>query len=931
MTQLPRPRSTGNAGVHEVMAEFDRIGWGPVSNAESDSGTDVWVQPADEELRLLPSLLGLQVKSGPSYFEDPGVVEGMDGWWYYESTPDHFNDWAYHLVRHLIVLRDLEARVSYWEHVTPSTVVSTGQGRKIFVPAHRTVDEEHAAELRRIAQSPPPVLPYEGTVLDPPDTISPESELRYALIAPRLITSPIDFNPDEPIGAVEGVAMLTQGRFRELSVVAEQNEEVPDPRELDTGADWAWRLVAAIWDWAFNGPVDPLRAVAETAPDPARAVASGVFAACALARAELHDEAISLLTPLIGNGDMDSIDHAWLLVQRARASSEIGDLNQCNADATAAKELLEGRPDEITKSAIASAAERLAAISGTDERHDYRQVAVASDTHTAWWQSQRAAWGLASAVDVGFRAWAQEMSVNLGGSRDHGEANLFGAELCADLAGEHSAWSHFASLGAQLRIQHADESAERDEEIAEGLDALRRSGDDKSLRLAVRRVLWDGPIDAVAEAVARIRPHVWTRTAAATNFVALEVAGDLLSEDTAAETLDSMIDLVDDGLTGFVDRFQPTVNVTLAVYEAMAGVMPAAATTSHSAVAGFVATRPADHPSIYEERISRSLDWLGLDSVDDSGRAALRQRAFQTQSILSTRILGWLGTDDTDAFERLKSQAASGDLDALAELPEVQLLDPGQAESLIAVLEERTKQALSEMSDGRHNSGSVSTFDALTLLNLQFPDAACWRVVHDVLRNPAALADQKSAICIRIASLTDRLPDAERQRLTGSLDDIATAAEGFWPGNRVAGADIVLAVAIGVFAPNEAEAAVIRLALGSDQQRVNAARLLGYGHCPTMQPLLAHMIRDTHPPVRSHAARSIGMIAARTPTPLAETLAQHITEADGRLLPLGLLAGFAHDSQSLNDIGEAAASQLHDHRSAHVRLRARRLLDRRAG
>ena len=452
MTKLPRPRSTGNAGVHEVMAEFERIGWGPVSTADSDSGTDIWVQPTDESLDLLRCLLGVQVKSGPSYFDRSDAVDGEPGWWYYESTPDHFEDWAHHRDRHLIVLRDLDERVSYWEHVMQSAVVSTGQGRKIFVPAHQTIDEDHAAELRRIALSLPPVLSFEGTVLDPPETISPESELRYALIAPRLITSPINFNPDEPIRAVEAVAMLTQGRFRELSIIADRNEEVPDPRELDAEADWAWRFVAAIWDRVFNDAVEPLRSVAQTAPDPACAAASSVFAACALARAERHQEAISILVPLIEDGQLGPIDRAWVLVQRARASSEIGDLSRCNADATAARDLLERLPGEITKSAIAAAAEWLVAISVSSESNDYRQVAVASDTHASWWQSQRAAWGLATALDVGFRAWAQEMSVTLGGSRDHGEADLFGTELCTDLAAAHSAWSHFASLGARLQI-----------------------------------------------------------------------------------------------------------------------------------------------------------------------------------------------------------------------------------------------------------------------------------------------------------------------------------------------------------------------------------------------------------------------------------------------------------------------------------------------
>ena len=155
MTKMPRQRSTGNAGVYEVMGEFSRIGWGPASNSDSDSGTDIWVQPTDETLNLLRCQLGVQVKSGSSYFKRLGEKNGEVGWRYDESSSDRFDDWAYHQVRHLIVLRDLDARVSYWEHVAPAAVVSTGQGRKIFVPAHQIIDEEHAAELRRIALSPP--------------------------------------------------------------------------------------------------------------------------------------------------------------------------------------------------------------------------------------------------------------------------------------------------------------------------------------------------------------------------------------------------------------------------------------------------------------------------------------------------------------------------------------------------------------------------------------------------------------------------------------------------------------------------------------------------------------------------------------------------------------------------------------------------------
>ena len=524
MARSSRPRSTGNSGMHYVMGAFNEIGWGPASNAENDEGTDLFVQAADESGDLLRCVVGVQVKTGRSYFEQRGEVDGERGWWYYESEPDHFDDWVNYNVPHLIVLHDPDTRVSYWAHVTSSAVRSTGQGRKILVPESQTIDDEHAAALRDVALSQNVPLSFEGTVLGPPPgTVPPECTLRYALIAPRLVAPHPNHDPERPMSAAEGVALLAQGRFRGLKTRAERHEEVPDPDDPDAAGDWTWRFVAAIWDWALRDSIASLEAVLDSAPDARSAAASGVFVACALARAERHRDAIAVLTPLVEDDWMDPVDRAWVLVQRARASSELGDLQSCHADALVARVLLAGHSDDVTASAIAAAVEWHLSISGSAEDRDYRPTAVASDTTVSWWRSQLAGWGLASAVDLGFRQWAQELSVSTAGTGDHGSMELFGAEFCADLVGEHAAWKRFASLGARLRVQHTIESSDMKVELIEGLDALRRSGDVKSLRLAIGRLLWDGPIDTAARAVSRVHPYEWTRTTVTTNFAVLVV------------------------------------------------------------------------------------------------------------------------------------------------------------------------------------------------------------------------------------------------------------------------------------------------------------------------------------------------------------------------------------------------------------------------
>ena len=531
-------------------------------------------------------------------------------------------------------------------------------------------------------------------------------------------------------------------------------------------------------------------------------------------------------------------------------------------------------------------------------------------------------------MDVGFRQWAQELSVTIiGGGPDHGTMELFGAELCADLAAEHAAWKTFASLGARLRTQHAAESRDEKTELIEGLDALRRCGDANSLRLAIGRLLWYGPIDAAASAVSRIRPDAWTRTTIPTNFAALETAGDLLGENAAAEMLVWVSYITDDGIAEFMDRYQPTMTVSFAAYKAMAGLMPAAAPTVHSSIAAFVATQRTDLPDVMARQLAGQIDWLDYDSVDDAGRATLRQTAFGERSHIGTRILGWLAAnDDTEALGRLKSQAVEGDLDALAELTDVQLLNDTQAAALVSLLDEQARRILSEARDGRYNNDSIDTLDALTLLNLQFPDAARWPIVHEVLSEPRALADHKTTMCTRIAALADRLPASERDLLVANIDTIASATEGFWPGTKTAGIDVVLAVALDAMDADEAKAAITRLALGSKQQRTNAAKLLGLGHCPGMRPILTQLLRDPHPPVRLQAARSIGKLTARTPDALSVALAHDVAYSTGLYLPSALLAGISLDSPQPNETSDELATHLQHHPSAQIRHQARRLL-----
>ena len=785
------------------------------------------------------------------------------------------------------------------------------------------IDSEHATALRTVALTQQVPSSREDSAVDPPPEVVPEGcELRYALVAPWLVAP--HPNSEGPITSAEGVALLAQGRFRGLKNHSDRNEDVPDPADPDAAVEWGWRFVAAIWDWATTDSTALLATVFESAPDTRSAAASGVFAACALARLERHRHAIEVLTPLAADDEMDQVDRAWVLVQRARASAELGEVQDCRADATQARDLLVGYHADITASAIAAAAawqqHMIASVEDDDYLGAYLAVTEAMDNSVSRWRWQQLGLGLANAVDAGFRQWAQELSITIGGSPNHGEMELFGTELCADLAGDHSAWKTFSSLRARLRVQHAAKFSNETNEVIEGLNALLCSGDDKSLKLALGHLLWDGPIEVAASAVSRICAGAWTRTTVSARFAALETAGDLLDKDAAGDMLAQVAHVAGDGIGEFLDRYQPAVSVDFASYRAMEGMAPAAASTAHSSIAGFIADQRTDLPEVMARHLANQLNWLDFHSVEDDIRSVLSHTAMAQQSYIGTRILGWFAANGgNEALSRLKSQAVEGDLDALAELADVELLSNTEAAALISVLDERARELLSDIRTGQYNTGSINTLDALTLLSLKFPDAARWSVLHEVLREPLTLADQKSTMCIRLAALADLVPASERDLLVANIDAIATAKEGFWPGTNMAGADILVAVALDAMDADEADTAVTQLALGSHQQRINAARLLGLGHCPGMRPILTQLIRDPHPPVRFETARSIGKLAARTSGALPAQLARHVARSDGLYLPSALLGGLALDSPPLNDTSEEIATHLQDHPSARIR------------
>jgi hypothetical protein len=923
MVRASPQEQTGGAGVNDVSANFERINWGPVPNTQHDLGTDLFVQARDARRfdRGLP--VGVQVRAGPSYFDQPAYAEdgSLLGWWHYESELDHFNDWVTHGLRHLLVLHDLVTRISYWVHVSAEAVESTGKGAKILVPVNQKIDPEHLDDLLAVAASHKPVISLEGTAWAASATnIAPARRLRYALLVPRLVAPHRNTGFGTAIDPEQAVALLAQVRVRDLSIFADKHNAVPALDEAASFKDWRWRFVAAFGRLLIDNDWSAVAASMEDAPNPASRAAACVVTACALMDAERHVEAATLLSEQ--SDDASPIDWAWIQTQLARTRAEIGEVATARQDAAAALRALVGDPDDVTASAIRAAAAQLLFQTAQWGDQQLEEFITKTDTAVSWWRTQTLASALTAAADRNFRQWADEQATRID-FEDTVNNRLFAAVVSAHLTGEQGAWRSMGSLLARdtLIVQHAEGDTSRQ---TEALDELRRSGDEKSLELAAKRLWAIGPLDSLAEAARHIQPGSWTHTTARANLVLWQEAGDVLDEATASGAARYCLDVLTDD-SAFIARTTPPFHIYYYSLKALAGLLDAADDALHRDLAGFLASLPPITDELTTKSLTQLVPRLRATALAPSdGRAAWRQAATsQPNRRLTAAMLGLLAHDDNQARELLLGRIAEDDNDALAAYGDLGRLDIEVAGCLMAQDAQLLHTNIAQAQTGHFAiSRTRDPAARLAILGVHFPDVAPWDALLGYLGHDRVSSEHKRLACLALAEPAGRLPEEVRSALRDLLPQLAqtTQTNGVL-GLPFGGAALMLAAAIGALDDQTLTSSVAGLLAGSRQERRDAATLIGRLSRPELTVALVTLIRDPYPDVRAEAAHALASHVASPDTDtdlLAVAGLQRALTDPGARTPLAIAYGITAAGTPSDEARELIAPLL-EHPSALVR------------
>lgn len=766
----------GSAGQSIVKGQLEKLGWGAVPNPEHDLGTDLWLMPRDDRGFDWGLLCGAQVKTSPNsskktkYFKTPKLVDGeVTGWVYYEEAQDHFQYWISHAAAHFLVLHDLKAGISYWELVTADKVEWTDKGGKILVPRHQTIDETCLNLLLAAASTQRSAPGWEGSAWTGAKGLAPADQLRYALLAPRLIASHPNLAPSAEVTAVQAIATLVLCRFEAFNSGDFSSNHYPQLDMITASSSWSLRLFAALYGAISDNHVQELLQFLDQPPqaEHERAAAATIAATFYFETGDARAAAARLATEL----DRDRatpVDHAWLQVQSARAARELGQFTLARSLALEAFRTRLNAPEDPTCLALSAAASQIMFSLGPPEATSFSDAVIASDTAVSWWRSQLVSWGLTDILDISFKGWAQDGSITFGAATGPIK-HLRAASLISGLSGDHPAWGHALSMLARCTLL-SDERPDRDT-AQDLINDLRLSGDRDNLTRTVKQLLWSGPTGAVSDAAARFALDDCTRSTLLTSLELIIEGADELTEDAVLSHIRwAMQTFENPSETIALMRGRLTAHgLTLKLFALIRALLPIAPDPLIREVIDFALralTQP--HSDNTRAELLRTIRLIPSTAWESADIDTLRQAGAGDGNLRAGVDQLFSGSDPAREAE-LMTAAETGNPDALRALPDLRRITPTAAAAQIPALRASVLERVQEARQGRWSDATVDHAWALTIINMSCPEHADWSPIVELLTDSHVYADDIDKTMRAICARPELVPEDVRVGLVESL------------------------------------------------------------------------------------------------------------------------------------------------------------------
>ncbi|WP_256921990.1 DUF4365 domain-containing protein [Leifsonia sp. NCR5] len=904
----------GDIGERAAEVFFLELQWGPLPTGVQDLGTDLFIQLRDESGVDLRLMLGAQVKTGDSWFDSPGTLDGKPGWWYKEPDKSHAEYWANHHVPHILVLQSEDRRRRVWAVLSKDTIVDTGAGFKVFVPAEQRLDPSWRETWVRYASESRVAPPLEGSRWNFSINELPRDEwARFALLAPRLVAPHPNKGYGTAINWAEATAICLQAESERWDGFAANLSAVPSSEDAQSADEAGWRFAAAVRQWIDEGSIELLEAF-DAEANVALRVAKNVC--LSVAYFDRQEFALAATTIDAEITDELSVDHVWLAVHRSRILAETGNADAALEQLAKANVEVASVAGDVTVSALRSSILWSLYELSDRESLDLSAVAPGMDTTTSWWRTQSVASGLESWTTRVFRGWGRDRAKRFGGSNAaHNE--LFSAALIARLAGDSSGYRSATTYMAMVDLAVP---AEVNPPVSASLDSLRECGSEEELKLAIGRIKDEGPLADLRRSVAAITPQTITHTSWRADLVALSEAGGFYPPESAGPLITFLLTVLNDPKP-FEDSYAVHVSVN-GLLQAIAGLSPHLEEQDSERVVRYALGLDANASQIQENSLAALLRTLD-QSVLERHESEFRLKADDAS------LPAWLRTIHaeyvTTSRDTIRPLLLNGDVRALSAVREFTNLNADEAQAMLKVATE----SLLGLRYGATGFGIGGPDMAQLALQIgvfcSLP--AGIQTAISFVADPDALRTPKRNACKWLARQPDLIDEQWRATLRECLPGVIAESRSdplaSWL-DEFGGAAHLLLLALlpeddGARAELEAE-----LVTGDEQMRFDAcdyfARISG------SEPLLLALARDSNYRVSHRAILALSHLVANSPSPqpaYLRALASFAT-ADGEANALFILGGL--ESSPLSRPVRDIVQSLTEHQSAEVRSRAAKTL-----
>jgi hypothetical protein len=912
MTEVPQKLAAGSMGEALARVAFQRIGWAPPAKIDQDIGDDLMTfareRPISDESATtydLSAPVFMQVKASYGEYSKPTHNEdGRDGWWFAESDTDHFDHWLMFGLPYLLVLVDASKEVAYWAHITGSKIVTTGKGRKVFVPFDQRVDNASLKALNAIA------VEHRSSSLEGSawagvfENLPPAARLRNALIMPRLV-APHPNRPQSGISYEQAVAMLLRNRINDLRDASEKGL-CPAPEAWKGHRHWGWRFVAALHTLIVHEDRSGLDELA-SASVPKRLVferdACDVVRACSAHAAGHTNEAMRMLN--IGP-NIKSADRGWMHAQRAHMLFELNEPKAAAKFAQDALVALSSSEGDFSVSAIRGGCAALLYALAEMGTGDLEGTIAAQDNAVSWWRAQDTSFALSKALNDRFKEWSDDGSITCRTVDPIDE--LSAAALNAAFSANWSSWRHLSFLMAQLVLTTTREP----ESAQEALALLAHTGQKKAAKAAASRLWIGGPLEALRQVSSRFAEEPWSRRSEGAVMAIFAHGGDLLSSELADKAVTRVIDVLrSDGSIRqlgreWADRWSE-------IGAALARLLHAASAVSHRACAELVCSNftQSSGQAIASIRVASRLDFSRLDA---ELAVKVRDVALQREDSYRYELLQLLAPQIPAAMESLRNLAIAGEPPAIRCLL---ALDSGETEhyqqlgiSAGAAVEKALVAARGIEGNVVYSYGGSDHLHDLTVAALRTGNTQLWEQVLVALEAGVLPTSQAFRAIELIAGSFQTLPDYVRARVTQMAPTLSAARDVYADNDGFKGA--VTALQIVCSAPTEPEV-LSRLLQFRRDDPATFVKLLKFWTSSQKLFLLASLAADSDPQVRGYAVYGLIDLAdkhADKEDEIADLIGAALDLSDGSLMHRS--AAFA-----LNGLSNQGFQKLRDVLLAH--------------